>query len=395
VIRLARDDPDDDFAMTASFPALPLPAADLERTCLPTDQATMLPGAAFTDYAVFEWERANVFGQGWICAGHVEQVGRRGAFLTLEVAGENVLIVGDDEGLPRAFLNTCRHRGARLVVAPHGTLRRIQCSYHAWTYGFDGSLRNAPFTEGLADFDPKCFALHEVRLAVVEGLVLLDLGGEAPPAQDHVGDLAPLLARYRTADLQRGARIVYDVDANWKAIGENYSECLHCPGVHPELNRLSHYLSGEAIEGAGQWCGGSMTLAEGVETMATGGGRGREPIAGADLRSILYFLLFPNTLISLHPDYVMLHTLWPKGPDRTEVVCEWYFEPEAVAAPDFDPADAVGFWDQVNREDWEVCALTQRGMESRSFTPGRYTTREGDVHTFDVMVAERYLAALR
>ena len=87
----------------------------------------------------------------------------------------------------------------------------------------------------------------------------------------------------------------------------------------------------------------------------------RKPIDGVDLRSILYFLIFPNTLVSLHPDYVMLHTLWPKAPDRTEVVCEWFFEPEAIAAPGFDPTDAVEFWDQVNREDWHVCALTQRG----------------------------------
>src|ERR1700754_605803 len=382
--------------MTVTNPDLPLSAADVERTCLPLEQATMLPGAAYTDYLVFEWERANFFRQGWICAGHIEQVAARGQFLTLEAGGENVLVVGDDDGLPRAFLNTCRHRGARLVVAPEGTLRRIQCPYHAWTYGFDGSLKNAPFTDGLTDFDPKCFSLHEVRLAVVEGLVLLDLSGEAPPPEAHIGDLAAMLAQYRNEDLRRGARIVYEVGANWKAIGENYSECLHCPGVHPELNRLSHYLSGETIEGAGLWCGGSMTLAEGVETMATDGGvLGRKAIAGVDERSILYFLMFPNTLVSLHPDYVMLHTLWPKSPDRTEVVCEWFFEPEAIAAEGFDPSDAVEFWDQVNREDWHVCALTQKGMASRAFTPGRYTTQEGDVHAFDTMVAERYLEALR
>ena len=214
------------------------------------------------------------FGGGWICAGHVEQVVERGQFLTVDAGGENVLVVGDDDGLPRAFLNTCRHRGARLVDArPRAALRRLQCPYHAWTYGFDGSLKNAPFTDGLVDFDPKCFSLHEVRLAVVEGLVLLDLSGEAPPPQEHIGDLAPLARAVPAAGAQRGARIVYDVDANWKAIGENYSECLHCPGVHPELNRLSHYLSGETIEGAGLWCGGSMTLAEGVEDMTVDGAR--------------------------------------------------------------------------------------------------------------------------
>jgi Rieske 2Fe-2S family protein len=381
--------------MPVTNPHLPLSAAEIERTCLPLEQATMLPAAAYTDYAVLEWERANFFRGGWICAGHVEQVSERGHYLTVDVGGENVLVVGDDDGLPRAFLNTCRHRGARLAILPEGRLRRLQCPYHAWTYGFDGSLKNAPFTDGLTDFDPKCFSLHEVRLAVVEGLVLLDLSGEAPPPQEHIGDLAASLAAYRLPELRRGARIVYDVDANWKAIGENYSECLHCPGVHPELNRLSHYLSGETIEGAGLWCGGSMTLADGVEDMTVDGARVRKPIDGVDVRQILYFLIFPNTLVSLHPDYVMLHTLWPRGVDRTEVVCEWFFEPEAIEAPDFDPSDAVEFWDQVNREDWQVCALTQQGMNSRAFVSGRYTTQEDDVHEFDVMIAERYLEALR
>ena len=126
-----------------------------------------------------------------------------------------------------------------------------------------------------------------------------------------------------------------------------------------------------------------MTLAEGVEDMTVDGARTRKPIDGVDVRSILYFLIFPNTLVSLHPDYVMLHTLWPKAPDRTEVVCEWFFEPEAIDAEGFDPSDAVEFWDQVNREDWHVCGLTQRGMESPSFVPGRYTTQEDDVHEFD------------
>jgi Rieske 2Fe-2S family protein len=90
----------------------------------------------------------------------------------------------------------------------------------------------------------------------------------------------------------------------------------------------------------------------------------------------------------------MLHTLWPRSPDRTEVVCDWLFEPATMAAEGFDASDAVGFWDQVNREDWEVCRLTQLGMRTSGFVSGRYTTQEDDVHQFDVMVADRYLEAL-
>ena len=154
-------------------------------------------------------------------------------------------------------------------------MRRLQCPYHAWTYGFDGSLRNAPFTDGLEDFDPTCFgAARRSASRSSRASCCSTSPARRRRRTTHVGDLAPL-ARRATASPSCGARarIVYDVDANWKAIAENYSECLHCPGVHPELNRLSHYLSGETIEGAGAWCGGSMTLAEGVETMAADGAR--------------------------------------------------------------------------------------------------------------------------
>ena len=274
-------------------------------------------------------------------------------------------------------------------------MRRLQCPYHAWCYGFDGSLQSAPHTEEIEDFDPATSGLNRLRMEEVHGLLFADVSGTAGPLADHLGELTPHLEHYRLGDLQRAAAITYDVEANWKAIVENYSECLHCPGVHPELNRLSHYMSGEEYEGAGAWCGGSMTLTEGAETMAANGGHGSRPaIAGlteAEQRDVLYFALFPNLLVSLHPDYVMVHTLWPRGAGRTEVVCEWFFEPETMAQPGFDAGDAVEFWDTVNRQDWEVCELVQRGIGSRGHVPGRYTETEQTVHAFDQLVAEAYL----
>lgn len=365
--------------------SLPLDLEHVERTRRPLAQASQLPGGAFLDPAVLEWELEHLFAHGWICAGHTDQIRERGQFFTVELAGESVIVVADEDGLPRAFANSCRHRGARVVDEPEGQARWLRCPYHAWTYNLDGTLKSAAFTEELEGFRACDYGLHPVRLAVVEGLVLLDLSGDASPPEGHVGDLSAVVARYQTSGLRRRARREYTVGANWKVIAENYNECLHCPGVHPELNRLSHYLSGEEITGSGAWCGGSMTLSEGAETMGHGG---RENIV--DTREVLYFALFPNALISLHPDYVMLHTLWPRAVDRTDVVCEWFFE-AGVA----ETEDAVGFWDQVNREDWDVCELTQRGMGSRSYTPGRYTTQEGDVHDFDVMIADHYAAALQ
>jgi glycine betaine catabolism A len=381
-------------------PELRLEREQVELTLQALERASMLPPAAFTDQSVLDWELSSVFGREWICAAHASAVAEPGAYVMRELGDQSFFVIGGKDGRPRAFHNVCRHRGSRLFEQDEGRVRaRITCPYHAWSYGFDGELLGARHTDGLEDFDPGCYGLVPLRVQVVAGLVLVDLDGAAEPADEVVGELRGWLERYRTAQLQRGGERVYEVEANWKAIAENYNECLHCPGVHPELNALSAYDSGEEVTGAGAWCGGSMTLNDGAETMARNGGHAaRRPIAGLEpreLRSVYYFVLFPNALVSLHPDYVMLHTLWPRSAGRTTVTCEWYFEPQTIAAEGFDPSDAIEFWDQVNREDWRVCELTQKGTRSRGYTAGRYTTHEADVHAFDSMVADRYLTALR
>jgi Rieske 2Fe-2S family protein len=381
-------------------PTLTLDPLDIEANLRPVERATMLPPRAFVDQGVFDWELESIF-RGWICVGHAAMVAERGSYLRREIGDDSVVVMGAGEGRTHAFLNVCRHRGARLIEDGEGSVRRrVQCPYHAWSYGLDGELKAAPHMDGVEDFDPSCWGLIPVRVATVGGLVLVDLSGEAPPIEPHVGELAGFLERYRVGDLRRAGRAEYTVAANWKAVAENYSECLHCPGVHPELNALSNYMSGEVMEGAGAWCGGSMTLTDGASTMGRENGHAhtRPPIAGLsgdDLTSVLYFVLFPNALVSLHPDYAMLHTLWPRAVDRTEIVCEWFFEPSTIAAEGFDPSDAIEFWDQVNREDWHVCELTNQGVRTRGYVAGRYSAEEIDVHAFDVMVAERYMDALR
>jgi Rieske 2Fe-2S family protein len=378
---------------------LHLDRAGVEATLRPLERASMLPPPAYADAVVLDWEIEHLFG-GWVCLGHVAALAEPGRWLMREIGPTSVFAMRGADGDVRTFLNACRHRGSRLVEATEGAVRRrIQCPYHAWSYDLDGSLVAAPDMVGVEDFDHACNGLIGVRTAVVAGLVLADLSGAAPDPDEHVGDLRGRLERWRLPELGRGGETVYDVAANWKAIAENYNECLHCPGVHPELNRLSDYRSGDSQRGAGSWCGGSMTLNEGAETMGTGNGHAghRPAIAGLDekeVNSVYYFSLFPNALVSLHPDYVMLHTLWPRAADRTEVTCEWLFEPETIARDEFDPSDAIDFWDTVNRQDWHVCELAQMGVRAKGFLAGRYSIHEGDVHAFDSLVAERYLEAL-
>ena len=388
---------------------LDLDPRDLALTRQPVERATMLPPAAFVDRGVFDWELEEIF-RGWVCAAHICAVDEPGKFVVRELGVDSVVIVGGGDGRPRAFLNVCRHRGARIVEERAGRVRkRLRCPYHAWSYDLAGELRAAPHMDEVEDFDFACNGLLAVRLEVVGGLVLIDLSGEAPDPFEHVGELRAHLERYRVAELRRGGERAYEVAANWKGIAENYNECLHCPGVHPELNALSDYMSGEALPGEGSWCGGSMILRDDASTMALeqgsvrGAGRpahhsDRPPLAGLteeEARTVLYIALFPNGLVSLHPDYAMLHTLWPRSPGDTHVTCEWFFEPATMARDDFDPSDAVGFWDMVNRQDWHVCELTQKGVGTRDYPAGRYSAQEADVHAFDRMVADRYMEALR
>ena len=280
-------------------------------------------------------------------------------------------------------------------------MRRLQCPYHAWCYGFDGSAQvSAPHTEEIEDFDPADIGLTAVRMEE----------RPRPPVRRRLRHRRPARRPPRrrsrstssataSASCAAPRAITYDVAANWKAIVENYSECLHCPGVHPELNRLSHYMSGDEYEGAGAWCGGSMTLNEGAETMAPNGGHGRRPaIAGlteAEQRDVLYFALFPNLLVSLHPDYVMVHTLWPRGAGRTEVVCEWFFEPETMAQPGFDAGRRGRVLGHGQPPGLARSASSCSAASARAATcPGRYTETEQTVHAFDQLVAEAYLRAV-
>jgi len=197
-------------------------------------------------------------------------------------------------------------------------------------------------------------------------------------------------------DLRRGRRIVYDVKANWKLIVLNYNECLHCPNLHPALNKLHHYLDADNVAPTACYCGGAMGFRDGVETMSMDGKRRRAFLPGlseAQRQQVVYYAIYPNFLLSLHPDYVMTHTLWPRAHDRTEIVCEWHFHPTELARPDFQADDAIELWDLTNREDWWIAEQSQLGINSRLYQPGPYSEREELLWSFDAIVRQEAEAA--
>jgi Rieske 2Fe-2S family protein len=358
-----------------------------------SSQAMSLPARYYTDPDYYRTELEWFFFGRWIHAGRADEVPSCGDYVLREVGEESVILVRGERGELSAFYNVCRHRGTRLCESASGRFAsRIACPYHAWTYQLDGCLVGAPHMEGVAGFRAEDYPLHRVAVAVWDGHVFLNLGEDPGPLAEQLDGLDQRLRPWGMDQLRLGRRIVYDIAANWKLLIHNYSECLHCPAVHPALQKLSHYLSSENDPAGVGSLGGRMQLRPGIDTLSLDGRRRRACLPGLgpdDCRYVYYYAVLPNLLLSLHPDYVMVHTLWPRGVDRTEIVCEWLFHPEAVAAADFDPEDAVAFWDRTNRQDWHVCEQMQLGLRSRVYRPGPYSLREDLLHGFDRLILEQ------
>jgi len=358
------------------------------RPALP-EAAFTLPSRYYTDAGVFARELDVFYRRRWMNVGRLEEMPARGSWITRTIGGDSILIVRrDDGGGVRAFYNVCRHRGTQLCAEPHGaSAAGIRCPYHAWTYDFDGRLIGAPHMEDSPGFSREAFPLNQVDVDVWDGFVFVRLeAGRAQSLADQLARLPEKFAAWRMGGLRRAHQVTYDVAANWKLIVQNYNECLHCPTLHPALNRLSHYLSGENEMVHGSYIGGRMDLNDGARTMSMDGTCARAPLPGLsdeERRHVYYYSVFPNFMLAPHPDYVLTHTLWPIAPDRTRIVCDWLADPGEAARPDFDMSDATAFWDMTNRQDWHVCELAQRGISSRGYQPGPYSNREELLYAFD------------
>jgi phenylpropionate dioxygenase-like ring-hydroxylating dioxygenase large terminal subunit len=365
----------------------------LERCLAPLGQAQTLPGAAYNDPGVFEWEQRTFFEASWVCLGRSSQLARPGDQKAVAVGSETALLVRGESDL-QAFFNVCRHRGHELLEP--GTCsngRAIKCPYHGWVYGLDGSLRGAPRYNDIPGFDPSDHSLVPLRVAEWKGWVFANASGDAPDFPRHVGSLDALISDHECERLVPLGRHDYVVSANWKIVTENYHECYHCPQIHPELCRVTPPDSGTDDVSDGAWAGGHMDLFDHATTMSMTGESGGQILRGLDRlksRKVYYYSLWPNLLISLHPDYVMTHRLEPLAAGETRIECEWLFPPE-VASEDFDPSYAVDFWDVTNKEDWGACESVQRGSASRAYSQGPLSLIEGTTHQFIAMVAAGYL----
>jgi Rieske 2Fe-2S family protein len=373
----------------------------LDKTMQPFGSSRMLPAAAYTSPQVLAWEKRYLFAGTWTCVGRESDL--RTALTPDTAVTQRALLVGDvpvvltwSEERIHAFANTCRHRAHELL--PEGETdgkRFVVCPYHAWSYKLDGSLKNAPSYRGLEGFDSDDYGLVELPVERWQGWVFVHAansisdGGAPVDFATHLGAMAGLVEPYGVDKLHLAARHTYEVNANWKVITENYHECYHCPSIHPELCEVTPPTSGDNFVMPGAWVGGSMDLRDGMETMSITGKSDGVPLPGVSPTQVLYLGLWPNLLVSPHPDYVLAHRMIPLAPDRTWVECSWYM-PERPGGGEIDPSYAEEFWDITNKQDWSACESVQRGLSSPHFSPGPFSPSEDAVHQFTTMVGRGY-----
>ncbi|MFD9794863.1 aromatic ring-hydroxylating dioxygenase subunit alpha [Streptomyces sp. NPDC059070] len=337
-----------------------------------------LPGRYYSEPAVFLREQERIFETHWFCVLRGADLDRPGAFRTAQVGRESVLVVRTGGGALRAFLNVCRHRGARVCTEESGTVRRnLQCPYHAWTYDLEGRLVAAPNLVRMPDVDREDRGLLRVALREWLGYVWVCLAEEPPSFEETVvGAAAERLGdpgavdRYGAAGLALGRRISYDVRANWKLIVENFMECYHCATIHPELTHvLPEFAKGFAAQ---YYVGHGAEFAPDAEGFTVDGGAGFARLAGlAREQDRRYYAITvkPQVFVNLVPDHVIVHRMFPLAVDRTVVECDWLYAPEVVAS-DADVSRSVELFHRVNVQDFDACERTQPAMDSRAYRHG-------------------------
>jgi len=366
-----------------------------------------LPATYYYDPAHHLREVEAIWYRSWLCAGRVQDVEDAGSYCVYRIGDQALIITRDTEGRLHAFHNTCRHRGAELCAESRGRFsrERIVCPYHSWTYALNGDLLATPHRLPSADFELARFGLYRVAVAAWAGFVFVNL--EAAPAQgleQSIGSGASTLARWPLEQLTIVHRETHTLACNWKVFWENFSECYHCPRVHPELCQLvpmyGHaVVSAEDDPARGHGAGSSVSrspLAPGATTWTLDGSTRLPSFSELTdeerLAGMTFVTLLPSMFIVAHVDYVRAVRMRPLGPEQTELTIDWLLLPEVASSPEFDLERLVALGRLVVAQDGRVCEINQRGLRCRAHLAGVLVAQEHGVYELHRWVRERLAA---
>lgn len=366
------------------------PAAyrDLRRPLL---EASTLPPGCYTSPEFFARERDGLFPAHWQFAGREEQLARAGDYLCHDAPGGPVILLRDRNGAIRAFFNSCRHRGARLLSGS-GRCQRIVCPYHSWCYALDGRLVATPGMEEVEGFDPVDYPLVELTVECWAGFLFYHCQPDPPPLAEHLGNFVDYFASHRGDDLQFVGELEFDIESNWKLLAENALEAYHTGAVHRDT--LGQQAS-RPIDCRGNWTG---LLVEDEQSVATMQGKDKPfpHIDGLDARArggAFFTLVYPSTQFVFAQDCAWWLAFQPLAVDRTRLVIGACFPRATVALPEFEQRVELYFdrWRRATAEDNAICEQQQLGQRVER-APGRFAASEFAVHAFDNWVIDQVLA---
>jgi choline monooxygenase len=350
---------------------------------LPLARARTIPSQWYLSPEVAAIERHGAFGESWQLAARGDQLEAPGSFVTASIAGEPVVLVRDGRGVLRAFFNVCRHRAACVVTEPAGTLRRLRCRYHGWTYDLAGQLLGTPEFDGVDDFRKEDNGLLPLAVDTWGPLVFVNLSATHPSLAEA---LSPLPERMGgLGSLRFIERRTYELACNWKVFVDNYLDGgYHVNSVHPSLASVLDYSEYRTV------CAG-LTSVQTSPLLAPEVRDSGDAVSTVRVGEMaLYGWAFPNFMVNLYGGVMDTNVVHPLSPGSCRVEIDFYMS----TLESFDSGrvarETVEIGHQIQLEDVGVCEDVQRGLASRSFDTGRYSVRrEMAVHHFHQLLATR------
>jgi choline monooxygenase len=332
----------------------------------PLAQARTIPASWYVDPRIAELERFNVFSKTWQLVARTDQVQAAGDFVTVRLAGEPIVVVRGSDQVLRAFYNVCRHHAAAVVTQSCGQASILQCPYHGWKYGLDGSLKGMPEFEGVQNFDRGQNGLVPARVETWECFVFVNLDTQASPLQEFLGGLVRRMAPLSLRKLHYFDRRTYDIHCNWKVFVDNYLDGgYHVPHLHKGLSSVLDYKQ-YTIENEDRYCLQSSPMVASDEDAATGATR-----RGDRAR---YFWQYPNLMINCYEGYMDTNYVIPVDADHCTVIFDFYFSDVSERRREYN-AESVNVGNRVQGEDLGICEDVQRGLKSRAYGAGRLSVR--------------------
>ncbi len=345
-------------------------------------KAWTIPAHWYTDPAMLGIERERIFARTWQFAASLDRLREPGDFVAVDVVGVPIVLTRDRDGVLRGFHNVCRHR-AGVVAKGCGNRRTLQCRYHGWTYGLDGSLHHAPEFEGVEGFCREEFGLMPVRVETWGAFAFVNLDDGAVGLHEMLGEIVRDTERFDFSTLELVERRNYHLDANWKLYVDNYLEGYHVPVAHPGLNKELEY--GEYRVDTYRYHSSQYAPFRdrpGEERL-----RRYSAVDGDDQAH--YFWVFPNFMLNIYMGMVQVNVIIPLDHARTVTLFEWYLPRGASEEAHRRMRGSIPFSEEIQQEDIELCEDVWRNMQSGAYDQGRFSVkRENGVHHFQGLLAE-------